>query len=112
MKRFLPFIILLLAVLPGKAQTFTEWHDAEVNAINRAPMYSTFKIYDSEEQLHDAYKTYIGSDSYTLSLNGKWDFHFAENADERAVGFFAPDYDTSSWGEIMVPAVHPQPDLR
>ena len=103
MKRFLTLIALLLAATQGQTQSFTEWQDAEVNAINRVPMHASFKIFDSEQR---AMGIYCDKDNpYTLSLNGKWAFHFAKNADERAKGFYALNYDTSSWGEIMVPAV-------
>ena len=106
MKRFLPIFTLLLIAFTSKAQTFTEWQNAEVNAINRAPIHSTFKIYNTVEDVISP--TPKGPDSgvdYTLSLNGMWAFHFAKNADERAVGFYALDYDASSWGKIKVPAV-------
>ncbi|MBP3289623.1 MAG: DUF4981 domain-containing protein [Alistipes sp.] len=102
MKRILSLIALLLAFAPCKAQTFTEWHDAELNEINRAPIHSSFKIFDDAECATSAYD---GHNSYTISLNGMWDFHFAKNATERAVGFYATDYDASSWGKIKVPAV-------
>ncbi len=102
MKKFLISLSALLISATLSAQTFTEWQDAELNEVNRAPIHSSFKIFDSEEQAQQAYRS---SSEYTLSLNGKWAFHFAENADERAVGFYATDYDSSAWGEIMVPSV-------
>ena len=102
MKQTLFTLCILLSAINLSAQTFTEWQDAEVNEVNRAPIHSSFKIFDSEEQALQAYRS---SSEYTLSLNGKWAFHFAENADERATGFYATDYDASAWGEIMVPAV-------
>ena len=79
MKHILSVIAILLAAIPCKAQTFTEWLDAEVNEVNRAPIHSSFKIFDSEEQTQRAYRS---SSEYTLSLNGKWAFHFAKNADD------------------------------
>lgn len=99
MKRFLSLCVLLLALTSGNAQTFTEWHDAELNEINRAPIHSSFKIVGTADQ------TSSGNSNYTLSLNGTWAFHFAKNADQRAEGFFSPDFDASTWGEIKVPAV-------
>ena len=102
MKKILISLSALLLSATLSAQTFTEWQDAELNEVNRAPIHSSFKIFDSEEQAQQAYRS---SSEYTLSLNGKWAFHFAENADERAVGFYATDYDSSAWGEIMVPSV-------
>ena len=102
MKRTLFTLCILLSAITLSAQTFTEWQDAELNEVNRAPIHSSFKIFDSAEQ---ASLDYRNSNAYTLSLNGMWAFHFAKNADERAVGFYATNYDTSAWGKIMVPSV-------
>ena len=63
--------LLLLAALSAvslRAQTFTEWHDSEVNQINRAPMHAYYKIFDTAEAAQGAYcdKDY----PYRMSLNG------------------------------------------
>lgn len=42
MKKQLLLGILGSCIFTGQAQTFKEWQDAEINAINRAPMHANF----------------------------------------------------------------------
>lgn len=41
--------LMALAPFTAGAQTFTEWHDAGVNAVNRAPMHTSFFAYESAD---------------------------------------------------------------
>lgn len=102
MKRLLLPIIAALCLFSLHAQSFEEWHDATLNQINRAPMHSSFKIFNSAEQ---AEGEYCDEDNiYRLSLNGEWAFHFAKDADQRAKDFFEVGYDDSAWDIINVPS--------
>lgn len=38
------------------AQTFKEWQDPEINAVNRAPMHTNFFAYESTEAATEAVK--------------------------------------------------------
>ena len=88
MKRFTIILAALLATVGTQAQTFTEWQDPNVNAINRQPMHSTYKVF---ENVADAEGAYCDQQSaYRLSLNGTWRFNWVENADQRPTDFFAP----------------------
>ena len=49
MKKQLVLGILGACVLSGSAQTFKEWQDPEVNAINRAPMHANFFAYETQK---------------------------------------------------------------
>lgn len=40
----------------------------------------------------------------SLSLNGKWKFHWSKNADESVQKFYKSDYQCDDWDEISVPA--------
>ena len=103
MRRLLLLTLAIVGCCSLQAQSFEEWHDAELNQINRAPMHSSFKVFTSAERAEGAY---CDTDNpYRLSLNGEWAFHFAENADQRAKDFFAVGYDDSAWELITVPAV-------
>ena len=42
MKATLLIGLLCLCIHSGKAQTFKEWQDPEINAVNRAPMHTNF----------------------------------------------------------------------
>ncbi|WP_300728547.1 glycoside hydrolase family 2 TIM barrel-domain containing protein [uncultured Rikenella sp.] len=85
-----------------RAQSFTEWQDPAVNAVNRAPMRASYFAYETPE------KAMTGepetSDRY-LSLNGKWKFFFVENADQRPADFYKTDYDSKGWETISVPGI-------
>jgi beta-galactosidase len=57
---------------------------------------------------HIAYKSAAelvsGKSSYRMSLDGVWHFHYAKNFETAPEGFYAKDYDTSTWDRIRVPA--------
>ena len=56
MKRHLLSGLLCICMLSGNAQTFREWQDPEVNAVNRAPMHTHFFAYESTEAATEAVK--------------------------------------------------------
>lgn len=95
---------MVFALLGGSvmAQTFTEWQDASVNQINRAPMRSSYFAYENEPlALHGVKEN---SENF-MSLHGKWKFSWVKDATDRPVDFFKTDYNTLSWDEISVPGI-------
>ncbi len=83
------------------AQSFTEWQDPAVNAVNRAPMTAMRFAYRSgENALGEGLKQ--NSANY-MSLNGEWRFNFVNDASDRPVGFWKKDYDDRGWSKINVP---------
>ena len=103
MKRILLLTLAVASAVGLKAQTFTEWHDAGLNEINRAPMHATFKIFESAEK---AAGKYCDADyAYRLSLNGTWKFNWVENADQRPTDFFNVGYNDAAWAPMEVPAM-------
>lgn len=46
-KRIVTGLFTALAVM-ANAQSFTEWQNPEVNAVNRAPMHTNYFAYESE----------------------------------------------------------------
>ena len=104
-------IILLAALLSmamnANAQrvampSMTEWHDMEVNNVNRLPVRTTFFAYENEEV---ALKGDMTKSKNFLSLHGNWKFNWVENADQRPTDFFKTDLDDSSWGTMPVPGM-------
>jgi len=78
----------------------TEWHDLQVNEVNRLALHTAFFAYDTPEQaLHS---TPERSGRY-VSLNGDWRFHWVADATERDTEFWRLDYDDSNWGTMPVP---------
>ena len=84
------------------APSFTEWHDLQVNAINRFPLHSHFFAYENRDA---ALKGDMKGSGNYLSLNGVWKFKWVKNADERPTDFFDPALDDKAWGTMEVPAV-------
>ena len=82
--------------------TFTEWHDLQVNDVNRFPMHTHFLAFEDEAL---AMKGDIAKSTRFVSLHGTWKFHWAENADQRSTDFFRTDLDDSKWGEMPVPGM-------
>ena len=80
--------------------TFTEWHDLQVNTLNRMPMHTNFfpfKNYE-EAKMGDPKR----SENY-LSLHGDWKFNWVENADQRPTRFYETDFNDTAWGNMPVP---------
>ena len=102
----------LLAVLMGLAMnggaagkaapTWNEWHDMEVNNVNRLPVHTTFFAFENETL---ALKGDMTKSKNFLSLHGNWKFHWVENADLRPADFFRTDLDDSAWGTMPVPGM-------
>ena len=49
MRKYLSLGLATLLSLSVGAQTFTEWQDAGVNAVNRAPMHTDYFAYETPE---------------------------------------------------------------
>jgi beta-galactosidase len=82
--------------------TDTEWHDLQVNEVNRLKLHTNYFAYESAEKALAGDRK--ASANY-LSLNGTWKFHFAEAPDKRPSGFFETSYDDAAWKTISVPGI-------
>ena len=86
-------LIMMVAVMavsmPVIAQqpTMTEWHDLQVNEVNRYAVHTSFP------------------QANRLSLDGTWRFLWVEHADQRPTDFFRMDYDEKNWVDMPVPGV-------
>ena len=85
------------------AQTFKEWQNPEVNAVNRAPMRAANFAYDKNEAALES-RDMKASKNY-LSLNGLWKFNWVNDADQRPVDFWKKDFNDKGWGEMPVPGI-------
>lgn len=84
--------------------TYTEWHDLQVNEINRLPLHTQFFSFNADE---------IGANSNAvpdktksrnfISLDGQWKFNWVENADQRPADFYRKDLDDSAWETMTLP---------
>lgn len=107
MKKLLITSALVAMSLPsgaviGQLPTFTEWHDMQVNKVNRFPMHTNFFTYESVEKALKGDKT--ASSNY-LSLDGEWKFNWVEDADKRPTDFYKTEYNDASWHTMRVPGI-------
>ena len=94
---------LALAGITAFGQTFTEWQNPEVNAVNRAPMRAeNFAFAKGEKAL--AAKERAESQNY-LSLNGLWKFNWVNDATDRPVDFWEKGFDDRTWATMPVPGM-------
>lgn len=98
---------LLLGLAGGlflsmNAQTFKEWQDATVNAVNRAPMHANFFAYENSDLANQGQKEQSGK---YMSINGLWKFFWVENADQRPTDFWQVGFNDKGWNDLQVPAV-------
>lgn len=79
-----------------------EWENPEVFQINREEPTASFYRYEEESE---ALKNQSWEDSpFYQSLNGTWDFYFAENPQKRPVDFYKNDFDLTGWDTLQVPS--------
>ncbi|WP_036879894.1 glycoside hydrolase family 2 TIM barrel-domain containing protein [Xylanibacter oryzae] len=82
--------------------TFTEWHDLQVNEVNRFPLHSNFFAYESE---NDAIKGNYKSSGNYFGLDGSWKFKWVAAADQRPTDFYKTDYNDADWGTMPIPGI-------
>ena len=84
--------------------TFTEWHDLQVNEINRLPLHTLHFAYDPNDfpGTGAEYLDKKKSMNY-MSLDGTWKFNWVANADERPTDFYKTDLGDSKWKNIQMP---------
>ena len=87
--------------VPTKAPTGNEWQSPEEIALNKEqPRAYFFPFQDTES----ARNILPENSSYWQSLDGDWQFNWAPDPDSRPLGFYEPEFDTSSWDLIPVPS--------
>ena len=101
MKRKVLLCTLALAGLTAFAQQ-NEWQDANVNAINRAPMHTNYFAFETEEAALKGCR--LASGNY-LTLNGTWKFNWVKDADQRPTDFYRMDFNDRGWDDMQVPGI-------
>ncbi len=111
-----PILILALAVvtsLSGQAQIKGyfygndvapgghEWQCPDSLAYNKELPRATFSYFKSTESARRVLPEYS---EYTMSLDGKWKFHWVKTPSLRPANFYKNGYDTSRWDDIAVPS--------
>lgn len=102
-RKFIAGLMLAGLSTVAMAQTFTEWQDPNVNAVNRSAMRSAHFAYKAgEKALQEQNKK--ESANY-MSLNGTWKFNWVNDASQRPTDFWKRDFNDRGWDNIQVPGV-------
>ena len=85
MKKVLLIMMVAVMAVPmpviAQQPTMTEWHDLQVNEVNRYAVHTSFP------------------------QAGTWRFLWVEHANQRPTDFFRMDYDAKNWVDMPVPGV-------
>ncbi len=100
--RVLVSLTLAAAAVSALGQTFNEWKDPQVNAVNRLPMHSSYFAYENESAAAKGDKTLS---SNFMSLNGPWKFNWVRDLKSRPTDFWRTDFNDKGWDDLQVPAV-------
>ena len=100
MKRILSLTVLCLLALGASAQSFKEWQDPTLNAVNRAPMHTSYFAFGAGEAA-----TAPEASANYLSLHGNWKFNWVNDADQRPTGFWNPSFNDRGWDTMVVPGI-------
>ena len=82
--------------------TWTEWHDQQVNEVNRFKLHTNFFAYENETLAMQGDRT---KSANFLSLHGSWKFQWVHNADQRPIDFYKTDFNDSAWGTLQLPGI-------
>lgn len=102
MKKLLITGMFTALAISASAQSFKEWQDPEINAVNRAPMHANFFAYESVDAANAGIKE---QSSNFMTLNGTWKFNWVNNADQRPTDFWKVSFNDKGWSNIPVPGV-------
>lgn len=102
MKKHLLTGLFAALALTANAQSFNEWQDPEVNAVNRAPMHTNYFAYESADAAARGAKE---QSSNFMTLNGTWKFFWVQDSDSRPTDFWKVGYNDKGWSNMPVPGV-------
>ena len=89
MRKLIAPLLLLLCAGTLSGRKLEPWQDPNVFQENRLPMRATFVTHQQQ----------------TLSLNGRWRFHWSPTPEARLKGFEAVGYNDAQWQEMPVPGL-------
>ncbi|MDF2935836.1 MAG: bgaM [Paenibacillaceae bacterium] len=84
------------------ANGYPEWNNnPDIFAVNRLAAATAYTSYPTVEKAAAGQEE---SSPWRMTLNGTWQFHYADNPGARPADFYRADYDTSGWDTLPVPA--------
>lgn len=94
-------LLFFLSLTNVQAEDSRPWQNPMVNGINRLPARATLYSYADVESARTKSREDSGR---FVSLNGDWQFKFVAVPAKVIEGFEQPDFDTTDWSTIPVPA--------
>jgi len=84
------------------ANGYPEWNNnPDIFQVNRLDAHATLMPYRTIEQALQGDRS---ASEWTVSLNGRWRFHWSDNPSNRVVDFYAAHFDDAGWTTIEVPS--------
>ena len=100
--RYTAGLVLFIAkIFSAQAQTFSEWENPEIFAINKEPAHAWFIPFE-DKNIKDPFD--LKASAAVQLLNGFWKFYWVAKPKEAPKNFYTLGYDTTSWDTIPVPA--------
>lgn len=93
---------LFAALAFSAAAQSNEWLDPNVNAVNRAPMHTSYFAYENADMAKRGDKEQSAN---FMTLNGTWKFFWVRDAEARPTDFWRVGYNDKGWDNMQVPAV-------
>lgn len=100
-KKSILMALVLFISLEINAQSFAEWENETINAVNKQPARCSWIPY---ADLQQAIQNDKNESPYYLSLNGTWKFNWVKHPDLRPRDFYKKEYNLSFWDDIAVPS--------
>ena len=91
---------MCLGTLTVPAQTMNEWDDVNVTSVNRVLSHDLSIPFSDAEAAHSLD---MSRSPWFLDLNGTWKFRWCALPSRVPSGFYADNYNVSSWDNITVP---------
>ncbi|MCP5535694.1 MAG: DUF4981 domain-containing protein [Akkermansiaceae bacterium] len=94
-------IPLMLVTTSAISPAAHDWENQNIFRINKEAPHCVKMPFPTKE---GAVSKLRMESPYCMLLNGDWKFHWVNHPDKRAVGFYKPGFDSSSWKTIPVPS--------
>jgi beta-galactosidase len=100
--RFIPFLMAgLIGSVCAFSQEQQDWENPEIFERNQTLPHATLMPYGTVDQ---ALENRRKSSPYHFSLNGTWQFHWAETPEQAPEDFYRKGFDARDWHPIRVPS--------
>ncbi len=94
------FLLFSFVALAASSQEMTEWDDVSVTSLKRVQSHDLSIPFADADSAHTLD---MNLSPYFLDLNGTWKFRWSALPTKVPSGFYADNYNASSWDNITVP---------